>query len=128
MYDVIRKGHVIGALTWLKEHSDHYRNIKINENWYNIVSDDGLSQIVIQYGDPDADFVKGHNIQEEYLHQEWVMQILLQKKLCNNSTQMMKLHIQTHNAIIMKIIIMTILQNWTLSLLKIRLLSTEDKN
>ena len=65
MYDVIRKDRVIGALTWLKEHNDHYRNIEINENWCNIVSDDGLSQILIQDGDPDADFVKGHNIQEE---------------------------------------------------------------
>ena len=65
MYDVIRKDRVIGALTWLKEHNDHYRNIEINENWYNIVSDDGPSQILIQDGDPDADFVKGHNIQEE---------------------------------------------------------------
>ena len=62
MYDVIRKDCVIGALTWLKEHNDHYRNIEINENWCSIASDDGLSQILIQDGNPDANFVEGHNI------------------------------------------------------------------
>ena len=33
MYDVIRKGHVMAALSWLKEH-----------NWSNMIPDDGLSQ------------------------------------------------------------------------------------
>ena len=49
----------------MKEHNDHYWNIEISENWCSIVSDDGLSQILIQDGDTDANFVKGHNIQEE---------------------------------------------------------------
>ena len=65
IHDVIRKDCVIVALTWLKEHNDHYRNIEINKDWCNIVSDDGLSQILIQDGDPDANFVIEHNIQEE---------------------------------------------------------------
>ena len=65
MYDVIRKDHVIGALTWLKQHNDHYKDIDINENWCSLVSDDGLSQILIQEGDPDANCVKGHDTQEQ---------------------------------------------------------------
>ena len=49
----------------MKEPNDHYRKIEIYENWCNLISDDGLSQILIQDGDPGANFVKGHNIQEE---------------------------------------------------------------
>ena len=47
MYDVIRKDHVIAALTWLKKHNNHYKDIKINENWHTMISDDGLSHILI---------------------------------------------------------------------------------
>ena len=113
MYDVIRKDRVIGALTWLKQHNDHYRNIDINENWYSLVSDDELPQMLIQEGDPNAHFVKRHDIQEQSTHKAWTMKIVLKMKLCNNSassTQMIELHIHDHSGII-KTIIMKILQN-----------------
>ena len=85
MYDAIRKDHVIGALTWLKQHNDHYKDIDINENWCSLVSDDGLSQILIQEGDPDANCVKGHDTQEQSNSQTWAVKILLKMSLCNNS-------------------------------------------
>ena len=47
MYDVIHKDHVIAALTWLKKHNNHYKDIEINENWHTMISDDGLSHILI---------------------------------------------------------------------------------
>ena len=65
MHNILRKDHVIGVLTWLKQHNDYYRNIDINENWCSSVSDDGLSQILIQEGDPDANCVKEHDTQEQ---------------------------------------------------------------
>ena len=34
MYDMICRGHVISAITWLKQHNSHYRDIKLNEHWY----------------------------------------------------------------------------------------------
>ena len=49
----------------MKQHNDQYRNIDINENWCNSVSNDGLSQIFIQEGDTDANFVKWHDIEEQ---------------------------------------------------------------
>ena len=47
MYDVIRKDHVIAALTWLKKYNNHYKDIKINEDWHTMISDDGFSHILI---------------------------------------------------------------------------------
>ena len=151
IYDIIRKDHVIWALTWLEEHNDHYRKIEINKNWCSIVSDDGLSQILIQDGDPDANFVKGHNIQEEstpsrmgdpdvnFVKGHNIQEESTPSRMANANTSQEEvmqqfytfntndLTTQTHNAIISKIIIMTILQNLTRSLLKIRLLSTKGK-
>ena len=51
MYDVIHKDHVIAALTWLKEHNNHYKDIEINENWHTMISDDELSHILIYDND-----------------------------------------------------------------------------
>ena len=47
MYDVICKDHVIAALTWLKEHNNHYKDIEINKNWHTMISYDGLSHFLI---------------------------------------------------------------------------------
>ena len=33
MYDMIHRDHVNGAITWLKAHNPHYKNIKLNEHW-----------------------------------------------------------------------------------------------
>ena len=34
MYDMIHRDHVISAITWLKQHNSHYRDITLNEQWY----------------------------------------------------------------------------------------------
>ena len=49
----------------MKQHNDHYRKLDINENWSSSVSDDGLSEILIQECDANANFVKQHDIQEQ---------------------------------------------------------------
>ena len=45
MYDMIHRDHVISAITWLKEHNSHYREIKLNEHWY---SDIALIEFSVQ--------------------------------------------------------------------------------
>ena len=42
MYDVIQKDHVMAALSWLKEHNHHYGHVQFNNDWYNMITDDGL--------------------------------------------------------------------------------------
>ena len=46
MYDVIRKDHVMAALSWLKEHNHHYRHMQFNSDWYNMIPDDELPQLI----------------------------------------------------------------------------------
>ena len=43
MYDMICRDHVIGSITWLKEHNFHYADIKRNEHWYNDIAAKELS-------------------------------------------------------------------------------------
>ena len=43
MYDMICRDHVISAITWLKEHYSHYRDIKLNEHWYSDIASRELS-------------------------------------------------------------------------------------
>ena len=43
MYDMIHRGHVINAITWLKEHNSHYTDIKLNEQWYSDITSRELS-------------------------------------------------------------------------------------
>ena len=43
MYDMICRDHVISAITWLKAHNSHYRDIKLNEHWYNDIASGELS-------------------------------------------------------------------------------------
>ena len=38
MYDMICRDHVISAITWLKAHTPHFRDIKLNENWYSDIA------------------------------------------------------------------------------------------
>ena len=38
MYDMICRDHVINAITWLKEHNSHCRDIKLNEHWYSDIA------------------------------------------------------------------------------------------
>ena len=46
MYDVIQKDHIMAALSWLKEHNHHYGHVQFNNDWYNMIPDDGLSQLI----------------------------------------------------------------------------------
>ena len=50
MYDMIHSGHVISAITWLKQHNSHYRDIKLNEHWY---SDIASRQLSVQLDESD---------------------------------------------------------------------------
>ena len=43
MYDMICRDHVISAITWLKAHNSHYRDIKLNEHWYSDIASGELS-------------------------------------------------------------------------------------
>ena len=43
MYDMICRDHVISAITWLKQHNSHYRDIKLNEHWYSNIASRQLS-------------------------------------------------------------------------------------
>ena len=43
MYDMICRDCVISTFTWLKEHSSHYTDIKLNEHWYNDIAAKELS-------------------------------------------------------------------------------------
>ena len=50
MYDMIHRDCVISAITWLKEHSSHYADIKLNEHWYN---DTAAKQLSVQLDEND---------------------------------------------------------------------------
>ena len=43
VYDMIYRDHVISAITWLKQHSSHYRDITLNEHWDNDIASRQLS-------------------------------------------------------------------------------------
>ena len=43
MYDMICRDHVISAITWLKEHKSHYRDITLNKHWYSDIASRQLS-------------------------------------------------------------------------------------
>ena len=50
IYDMICRDHVISAITWLKQHNAHYRDIKLNEHWY---SDIASRQMSVQLDESD---------------------------------------------------------------------------
>ena len=43
MYDMICRDHVMSAITWLKQHNNHYRDIALNEQWYSDITSRQLS-------------------------------------------------------------------------------------
>ena len=43
MYDIICRDSVISAITWLKQHNPHYRDITLNEHWYSDIASRQLS-------------------------------------------------------------------------------------
>ena len=50
MYDMIHRDHANGAITWLKQHNSHYRDMKLNEHWY---SDIASRQLSVQLDEND---------------------------------------------------------------------------
>ena len=50
IYDMISRDHVISAITWLKQHNSHYRDITLNEHWY---SDNASRQLSVQLDESD---------------------------------------------------------------------------
>ena len=50
MYDMIHRDYVISAITWLKVHNSHYRDIKLNEHWY---SDIALREYSVKLDESD---------------------------------------------------------------------------
>ena len=49
MYDLVCRDHVIGALTWLQEHNDYYKDVIINDEWCNMIPDDQLHDTIIEH-------------------------------------------------------------------------------
>ena len=50
IYDMICRDHVISAITWLKQHNAHYRDITLNEHCY---SDINSRQLSLQLDESD---------------------------------------------------------------------------
>ena len=50
MYDMICRDHVMSAITWLKQHNMHYKDITLNEHWY---SDITSTQLSLQLNESD---------------------------------------------------------------------------
>ena len=48
MYDLVCRDCVIGALTWLQEHNDYYKDVIINDEWCNMIPDDQLHDMIIE--------------------------------------------------------------------------------
>ena len=36
----------MATLRWLKEHNHHYGHVQFNNDWYNMIPDDGLPQLI----------------------------------------------------------------------------------
>ena len=58
MYDMICRDHVISAITWLKQHNSHYRDITLNEHWY---SDIASRQLSVQLDESDNHITVNEN-------------------------------------------------------------------
>ena len=50
MYDMICRDHVMSAITWLKQHNTHYRDLTLNEQW---CSDITSTQLSLQLNESD---------------------------------------------------------------------------
>ena len=58
MYDMICRDHVISAITWLKQHNSHYRDITLKEHWY---SDIASRQLSVQLDESDNHITLNEN-------------------------------------------------------------------
>ena len=76
MYDIIHRDHVISAITWLKQHNSHYRDIKLNEHWY---SDIALKAYSVQLDESDNHIT----INEDTVHNQSLKTADISKKKQN---------------------------------------------
>ena len=53
MYDIVQRDHIIGALTWLKNHNQFYNQIPINCNWCSAVPNSEIPNLLISGGTDD---------------------------------------------------------------------------
>ena len=67
MYDMICRDHVISAITWLKAHNSHYKNIKLNEHWY---SDIAAGELSLQLDENDNCIMMNEDIVYKH-HETW---------------------------------------------------------
>ena len=58
MYDTTCRDHVFSAITWLKPHNSHYRDITLNELWY---SDIASRQLSVQLDESDNHITVNEN-------------------------------------------------------------------
>ena len=52
-YDIVQRDHIIGALTWLKNHNQFYNQIPINYNWCSTVPDSEIPDLLMSGGTVD---------------------------------------------------------------------------
>ena len=76
MYDMICRDHVISAITWLKAHNSHYRDIKLNEHWY---SDIALKAYSVQLDESDNCIT----MNEDTVHNQSLKTVDISKKKQN---------------------------------------------
>ena len=47
----------MAALSWLNEHNHHYGHVQFNNDWYSMIPDDGLSQLIQEdHSHSDGDY------------------------------------------------------------------------
>ena len=56
---MICRHHVMSAITWLKTHNSHYRDIKLNEHWY---SDIAVGELSLQLDESDNHITMNEDI------------------------------------------------------------------
>ena len=57
--DMICRYHVMSAITWLKAHNSHYKDIKLNEPWY---SDTAAGELSLQLDESDNSITMNEDI------------------------------------------------------------------
>ena len=67
MYDIVQRDHIIGALTWLKNHNQFYNQIPINYNWCSIVPDSDIPDLLIS--GENVDLLEESSTNSEHLEE-----------------------------------------------------------
>ena len=81
MYDMIHRDHAMSAITWLKAHNSHYRDIKLNEHWY---SDIAAGELSLQLDESDNHITMNEDIVHK---QSWNLTDISKKTQDKDNTQ-----------------------------------------